>query len=386
MSSSICLPNVTRSLLAACLLTLHLLVPSHARAQDSTLYLVADASVITTPVEDTGPYFYQGLPYGSEAYYGPFAVILNKGFAVSLMEGVSRKLSDFPYGVASVADALAHPVAAIERQGSWWKFVREEMVPLSWSPDRVKWLTNYTGHLVEGGILWRQLKEWYESRGVPLAGVMSGITTMSAAFLNEVYESQGATRGSAATVADLYFFDIAGIVLFSFDGVSRFFSRKLHANVWTGQASIVLPAGETDNNASHVYFKIPWGLIPSSSLFIWNGIGFGLGLSLHRSRGLDISFGVGPDAQGRTVNPVTGVETATVTWGAGIFVDRNGSLLASAHVSQVQHRLLRLNVYPGVLGGLGRDFGAWMIVSHDFEVRFGISSRYWLGVGLGLGR
>jgi hypothetical protein len=55
-------------------------------------------------------------------------------------------------------------------------------------------------------------------------------------------------------------------------------------------------------------------------------------------------------------------------------------------VSQVHHRLLRLNVYPGVLGGPGENLGAWMILSHDFEVRFGISNRFWLGAGLGLGR
>jgi hypothetical protein len=45
-----------------------------------------------------------------------------------------------------------------------------------------------------------------------------------------------------------------------------------------------------------------------------------------------------------------------------------------------------VNVYPGVLGGIGRDFGLWMVVSHDLEFRVGISSRYALGIGLGYGR
>jgi hypothetical protein len=371
---------------ALSILILLLGAPNESAAQDTIVPAASEVSLSEPANPDVGPYFYRGLPYGSEAYYGPLAVILNKGFALSLMEGGTRRLADFPYGIRSVADALAHPTAAIERQGGLWRFVREEMLPLSWSPDGIKWWTNYTGHLIEGGIHWRQLKEWYEAHGVPLAGLMSGITTMSAALLNEAYESNGATAGSAATVADLYFFDLAGIVLFSFDGVSRFFSRTLNANLWTGQASLVFPAGETDNNASHVYFKIPWSPIPNSSLFLWNGIGFLVGLSLHRGDGLDISFGAGTDAAGRTLDPVTGREMATLTFGAGLFVDRNGSLLASAHVSQVHHRLLRLNVYPGVLGGPGENLGAWMILSHDFEVRFGISNRFWLGAGLGLGK
>jgi hypothetical protein len=239
--------------------------------------------------------------------------------------------------------------------------------------------------MIEGGIHWRQLKEWYEARGIPLAGVMSGITTMSAAFLNEAYENVGPAVGSSTTVADIYVFDVAGLVLLSCDGVARFFSRTLHTTLWTGQAAVVFPAGETDNNSSHLFLKLPWSPIHQTSIFVWTGIGAGLGLTLHRSNGLDVSFGAGTDAGHRIVNPVTGEERVTLTWGGGLWVDRHGSLLASAQVSQVHHRLLRLNVYPGVLGGIGRDFGLWMIVSHDFEVRVGLSSRYTLGVGLGLG-
>ena len=332
-----------------------------------------------------GPYFFRDLPYGSEAYYGPFAVLLNKGFALSLMEGTTRKLRDFPYGVDGVVDALIRPAAAIERGGGWGKFVREELLPLSWSQDHVKWWTNYTGHMIEGGVHWRQLQEWYAARGVPLSGLMSGITTMSAAFLNESYESHGTEVGAAATVADLYVFDLAGIALFSSESVSRFFARTLHANLWTGQASVVVPSGETDNNSSHLFLKLPWSPVHRSSIFVWTGIGAGVGLTFHRGDGVDWSVGAGPDAAGRTVNPVTGEERATLTWGGGVWVDRHGSLLASAQVSQVPHRLLRVNVYPGVLGGVGRELGIWLIVSHDFEVRFGLSSRHTLGVGLGVG-
>ncbi len=334
----------------------------------------------------SGPYFYRDLGYGSEAYYGPLAVILNKGFAISLMEGVSRKLSEFPYGFESVTDALAHPIAAIERSGGFGKFLKEELLPLTWNPSEARWWPNYTGHLIEGGMHWRQLKEWYEANGVPMAGLLSGITTMSAAFLNEMYETNGTTQGIAGTVADLYLFDLAGIALFTSDDVARFFAEKLHANLWTGQASIVFPSGETENNASHIYLKVPWGVVPRSSVFFWTGVGGGLGLSFHRANGLDVSVGAGTDAAGRRVDPETGLETAELTFGAGLFVDRNGSLLASVHVSQVEHRLLRVNLYPGVLGGLGRHLGAWLIMSHDFAVRFGISSGRSLGFGMGFGR
>jgi hypothetical protein len=386
-------PILPRSLSLLLLLAAAAAVP--APAQDTTVasslalsHTEQPAPVSERPATSGGPYFFQDLPYGSEANYGPLAVLLNRGFALSLMEGRTRRLADFPYGFDAVMNSLAHPADAIERSGGWWQFVRQEMLPLSYKNTDQKWYTNYTGHLIEGGIHYRKLMEWYQARGVPLPWLMSGITNLAAAFTNEIYELNGSPVGNSSTVADLYFFDIAGMVLFSFNGVSRLFSHTLHANVWTGQASIVFPAAEVDNNASHLHFKIPfpWGLVPNSSIFFWTGIGGGLGLTLHRSNDLDVSFGVGTDAKSMVIDPVTGVETPTLAFGAGVFVDRKGSLLASAHLSEVSHRLLRVNVYPGVIPGAGRNLGAWMIVSHDFEVRVGISHKYWLGAGLGVGQ
>jgi hypothetical protein len=339
----------------------------------------------SAPPASAERYFFRGLPYGSEAYYGPLAVILNKGFALSLTEGITRKLADFPYGVDPVVDALTDPGGAIERGGGWGKFLREELLPLSIRLDGPKWWTNYTGHLLEGGAHWRQLKEWYESRGVPLSGVLAGVTTMSAAFLNEVYESYGGTQGTSGTVADLYFFDLAGIGLFALDPVARFFSHSLHTTLWTGQASFVFPAAETDNNSSHLFLKFPWSPVPRSSIFAWLGVGGGMGLTFHRANDLDVSVGAGTDAKARWVDPDTGEEHAALTFGGGIWVDRGGSLLASLHVSEVRHRMVRLNVYPGVLPGPGRELGMWVSMSRDFEVRVGLSSRHALGLGMGAG-
>jgi hypothetical protein len=186
-------------------------------------------------------------------------------------------------------------------------------------------------------------------------------------------------------VADLYFFDLAGIALFAVDPVARFFSRTLHTALWTGQASFVFPAAETDNNSSHVFFKLPVRPIDRTSLFLWLGVGGGIGLTVHRAHGLDISVGAGTDAKARWVDPDTGEEHASLTFGGGVWVDRGGSLLASVHVSEVAHRLVRINVYPGVLAGLGKEFGAWVQVSRDLDVRVGISSRHAFGLGIGAG-
>ncbi len=354
---------------------------AHARAQE--LVLIPDTAAVDRKVTGGSPYFFQNLPYGSDANFGPFDVILNKGYAISQTETGDRRVFGYPYGARSVGDALARPLAAIERSGGWWDFTRKELLPLSYRVEDVKWWTNYTGHLLEGGIQWRRLKEYYALHGVPWAGFLAGVTTMSTAVLNEMYEAAGQTQGTSGTVADLYVFDLAGIALFSSSGVSRFFSEKLGANVWTGQASITLPRGEVTNNANYLYFKLPWGPIRNTSIFYWTGIGGQLGLTFHRPQDLDLSFAAGWDAKRMDVDPITGEETAELAMSVGGFIDRKGSLLASFQLSQVRHRLVRINVYPRVLPVLG-DFGAWFVMSRDFEFSIGLSNSRWLGLGVGV--
>jgi len=370
-------------LLLALSIALQLPAARVTQAQDTTVTPPVDVPAVPPQGEEHGPYFYKGLPYGSDAYMGPVAVFLNKAYAISVMESSNRKIFD-PYGWTSVSDALAHPITAIERGGGWWNFIRFEMLPLSYKNQDPKWITNYFGHIFEGGIYYRRLEEWYQAKGVPAPGLMAGVTTLSSAFLNELYESRGYEQGYAGTVADLYFFDLAGVVLFSFDAVPRFFARKLHADVWVGQASLLLPSGEIANNANHLIFKLPWKVVPNSSFFLWTGIGSQAGITFHRPKALNLSVGLGTDTEQRRIDPVTGEETIHLAAAAGLFVDRNGSLLATFHLSEVEHRLLRVNVYPGVFPGFARQFGAWAIVSRDWKLSLGISHQ-WLGAGVGVG-
>lgn len=153
---------------------------------------------------DAGRYFYQGLSYGSDAYLGPLDEVLNTGYSLAQTDRHSREVLTYSYGFRHVRNSLTHPLRAIERGGGWWEFIRKEMLPLSYRKDDVKWYTNYTGHIVEGGIRTRRMQEWYDAHGVPAPGLMAGATTMAAAVLNELYEHPNDTLGNAGTVADLY--------------------------------------------------------------------------------------------------------------------------------------------------------------------------------------
>jgi hypothetical protein len=63
-----------------------------------------------------------------------------------------------------------------------------------------------------------------------------------------------------------------------------------------------------------------------------------------------------------------------------LWLDRGGSLLASLYVSEVDHRLVTVNVYPGVLHA---DLGAWLVVTRHDGVQLGLSHRNLLGAAVG---
>ena len=65
---------------------------------------------------------------------------------------------------------------------------------------------------------------------------------------------------------------------------------------------------------------------------------------------------------------------------ASMYLDRGGSVLAALHWSQVDHRLVAVNVYPGFLHS---TFGGWINVDQNGAFQFGLSHRLPLGLGLG---
>jgi len=92
-----------------------------------------------------------------------------------------------------------------------------------------------------------------------------------------------------------------------------------------------------------------------------------------------------PDAQVRAVDPKTGHETAGFAPAAGIFYDRNDSLLWSLTTSPGEN-LVSVNVYPGVLPGKARAIGIWGVYSRSGHLSLGLLHRKSLGLGLGFGR
>jgi hypothetical protein len=366
------------------------------------LFLLIGAATIPSPVRaqfdplvpDSLPddsYFYKGLP-GSDAYSGPFDVLLNKGFNFAQAENRSRAIFDVHYSTSHLWNTLVHPWQSIQNQpGSFGAWVKKEILPVQafnwiksgfqWDKvDNMTWYPNYMGHFIEGGITSRRLAEKFRAEGVPYASTLAGMTTMATAMVNEMYTHQEIDQGTGGTVADLYIFDLGGVLVFTLDPVADFFANKLHAQVWPSQAAITAPNWNVANNANNLVFKFPLPFTDRFSIFWRTAIGSHLGLTTHLANGYDLSFGVGADASRQVLDPVTGHEGVDIRLSSSMYLDRGGSVLASIHWSEVDHRLLAVNVYPGVFS---RDFGAWLNVDQDLSFQIGISHRHALGLGFG---
>jgi hypothetical protein len=330
---------------------------------------------------------FSALPYGSHALTSPATLFLTKGYEIMQLHNHRRDLWTFPYGKAGSAvwDAVIHPVAAVERGGGWGRWLREEIFPIAQEPSEAKWFPNYTEHLIGGGMSARILAEWYEARGFPHPYVWGGVTVMAASYMNEVVENRGETVGSSGNVADLYVFDLGGIFLLRWDPLARFLTRTLRMSDWSPISGLTFPEGEIHNTGQYYAYKIPLPWTERTRILWRLGLGSQVGATyaLDAEHSLGIGFGV--DTERRHVDPVTLEESIEVVRSMGIFWDRNDSLLASLMLSERRESMVAVNVYPGVLPGVGRDLGMWATVARDRTFRLGLAHRRALGLGAGLG-
>jgi hypothetical protein len=344
-----------------------------------------------SPAADTtrpraGRVVYQRLPYGSQAYFSPVTVLLNKGFDHFQAKNARRDVWRFPYDRAfrnGVFDAIVNPGRAIEFYPGWNRWLRNEVLPLTYTTEEARWVVNYTEHLLAGGMTYRALDEWFRVRDVPAPALWAALTTFGAGMLNEAVENPDVASASASSVADLLVFDLGGILLFNWDPLVRFFGGTLQGADWSYLATFTAPNGELRNSGQYYILKVPmpW---TRTRLFLRGGMGVQAGAS-RRVRGEhSVTLALGADTEVRNVDPVTRDESIRVKFGGGLYWDRRNSLMASINFSP-NADAVKVNVYPGVLPGPGRTLGTWVALTREGHLMGGIVSTRALGLGAGLG-
>jgi hypothetical protein len=331
-------------------------------------------------------YFYQGRDYGNEALYGPVYVFLNRAYDVLQLRAGNRNIFEQSYGAnaENVGRSLIHPIPAITDNG-WSRFTREEVLPFSYTSDTARWVPNYTLHLLGGGMTYAALSEWFEYHGVPLAPLWSAMTVMSAAFVNETIENKGVRGWNTDAIADIYVFDIGGMVLFSFESVKRFFRSELLMADWSLQPSFTFPGLQLHNVGNNFVIKWPLPFEPRVRALFYSGLGMLGGLS-YKWGETSISVAAGTRSYRLRNAAVENVRNVVeFAPAAGVFLDRNDSLLASVHWANVDDYFVQVNVYPNAFFTIDPGIGLWTVVSRSGQIIAGITFTRTLGFGVGAG-
>jgi hypothetical protein len=327
-------------------------------------------------------YFYTGKNYGSEATFNPVSVIINGGFDIFQVER-NRDLRSVTFyaGLKNVYNNIIDPISPINHYG-WWNFIKDQVIPFSIDKSDAQYWPNYTLHLIGGGRTFAAMTEWYEYHNFPSPTLFSILTMASYHIVNEAVENESYQGYNVDPIADIYLFDIGGIVLFSFDGVKKFFAEEMNLADWSLQPSFTLRNSELHNVGQ--YFSIKWKFPFSDNwhLFYYfgtNGMG---GLSYKYTDGTAISAGVGFSASDLIiVDEKTNKKSLNLDLTFGLFYDKNNSLLASLVYTKKSDYMLNLNVYPGVLKFGSFSPGFFTAYNPAGKLIWGISAS-WMPFGL----
>ena len=330
-------------------------------------------------------YYYRGLDYGSQALIHPLRLILNGGFGIMQIENLDNRPGKIMYGrgMRNVADNLMRPYWSIGENG-WGDFFLREVIPVSVNSGKSQYWPNYMNHLIGGGMSYRMMEEWYRWHNWSHPKTAAGVTIFVYHYLNETVENNGYLGPATDPVADFWIFNPAGVLLFSHEGVARFFSEKLHLSDWSYQPIYLPDTQEFQNNGQNYAVKYHLDKQGRRSIFYHWGTHAELGMSFADRQGRCLSFGLGLVAKNLLeIDRLS--KTVDLAVSGGVFYDRNNSLLASLLFARTKDYAYRLNLYPGLvdLGPLRPGFFAALDQDQHLVggITFGGMPHLPLGIG-----
>jgi hypothetical protein len=235
---------------------------------------------------------------------------------------------------------LAHPIDSIEEDGGWDDFFRQEFASAAILP-------NLTLHLLGNSYDFRALAEWYDEHRLPFPYFWAFLTSYAGYIGNEAIEISNPQVNASDTIADLYFFNLVGNLLFMSDTVTDIVHNQWQMRNWPGQPVFDV-RNHTILNASNNYVLRPhvWG--EHVRPFLYLGLQYFAGTSVALRNDTALSVGAGLAA----VDPFAKNVLDTVQPSGGMFWDDHDRLLASVIFNGTDESLVRFNFYPDLFPDL----------------------------------
>ena len=344
------------------------------------LYLLSILFCLYKPIKSNAQYqyFYTGKDYGSESYLSPLTQILNGGMDMLQTTNYDNTIKqlELAQGFKTFFRSVTHPKAAIERIG-FKKFADSELIPFGFSKTTSQWIPNYGLHLLGGGMEYARMTDYYSYHNFKNPRLWAALTQITEQALNESVEMRGQKQLSFATVADFYFFNLPGMVLFSFENVQKLFSGPVKLTSWLGQASYSPVYHSIRNTGQYYTIKIQPDFIGPISFLYYMGAGWLSGLGVDY-KGITYSLAYGNKTEEvYIVDKENDIEYIKLTPSVAFFIDKNNSLLLSLVVTthKVYQENIRLDIYPGVLKFKKYSIGVWTNLSFEHESFMGITFK-----------
>lgn len=284
---------------------------------------------------------------------------------------VSRAFSqdDYWHNQERVLDRLVHPLDSIDEDGGWDHLFRQEAFSSHVLP-------NLTLHLLGNGYDFRTLAEWYDQHAVRFPYFWAFLTSYAGYLGNEAIEISNDEINATDHIADLYFFNPLGNLLFMSDTWTQFAQDTLQMRNWTGQP--VFDARHREIiNASNNYVLRPSVYGDAVRPFLYFGLHYFAGVSARISPRSSLSFGAGL----ATKDPFEKKNFDKVQPSGGIFWDEQDRLVASAIFNSTDNLVVRANLYPEAFRNRACDVGFFLGLSDHAVPAFGLSVQKLLAVG-----
>lgn len=331
-------------------------------------------SVYASP--SPSPSYYQPRSYGSDALYSPFSNFLSYIFD-TLQVPDSFSTDNFSQNNRLVFDHLSHPDRAIQNEGGYQRFVNRNIFPVlpAYSNESYAILPNYFLHTLGGGMAYRKDLEWFRAHDYNYATTSAVVLAMTAEYLQEVLEKNTTTDDDE--VADVFIFRPIGLLLFHNDKVADFIMQTLDPAIWPSLQVYDLTENRINNAGIFYIYRPPITEFYQTRLFVFTGLNTMFGLS-HRINASDsISWGIGRSIQKIDLAQDQLSETHD---SAGIFYDRNKSLIASLVINDTGGNRFRFNWYPVSKQGLGQ-LGYFLSQNANNSWSAGLIYKIQLGIG-----
>jgi len=296
-------------------------------------------------------YYYDPDGMGAHAFYNPQNFMVQGALGAMYDESVDT--FEWGPGVATLNRSLASPIDAVNDYG-WSRFFYREFVPHL--GEGQNYAPNWIWHFAGGGMRTKLMLEYYTAHGFELPALWAWLTMYSYHYVNEAVQAARFAEQRRSTIdpiADMYFFDWAGGLLFQLDAVNRVMGGTLHMREWSYQAQFDPFTRQLLNNGQLYWLRVHVAG-PISLSFLTGEQISSVNVTYGWSGGRQLSVGAGPKSKTFIARPNGDTDPVPIIFSTGIFYSVNDNPLvtftydprARSRQFDFDGRYL-LNVYPG---------------------------------------